>query len=816
MSINKDIFNKKFNLLDVEKSLLALILTRKGVIDDVSRILKKDDFENGNDTVNKTVYDLCLRCFDRYRYVSIPAIIDEIKNSGIIRLTSVANMDISQYIKSLGIMIIRDDNHIGLANILKEASVRRKIFIATSEIQFNLLNTPFDNPNKSVSNAEKIFSECTNKIDRGADRPVNIYHDIADALEETKNQDFSTKGYPCPYPTVQNIFGSLTRPGNITLFTSRSGVGKALANYENVRMADGTLKRICDLKIGDEVFSIKGNKTRVAGVFPQGRKEMIRFYWEDGRESTVSSYDHLWQVCSFINRRKKIEVITSAEIARRLKGGEKLYIPTSYFVKKNVYGKAIREDYILLGRYFRDGKIEDEEYEHLLNVFPDMEALKDRVLDKIDFERFPLSGRMYFIKEYIKENPQFYIRRSDFNLGLVKDERLGTSYRIKFSTEDNEYANSIIKLFRSVGGVGKVNYSAKQNKFEVVCFTSKYGHYKRAKKVRGLHSKYVQDYIKLHDAKSIGKLPCTCILVKDPSHLFLLENNVLTHNTQITMDIATKVSEQYNVPILHFDNGEMSERELQYRRLSSLSGVNYYDIESGKWCQSPQNVAKLKQALSMVHGKEMFYYQVAGKSYDEMRDLIKSFYENVCKGGQMIFCFDYMKPSQNGTFSEQEHQYLGRLMDKFKTLIHDEIKVDRKPVISMLTSVQSNKLGIVAKKSSNEMEDSENVFGLSDRLIHYASHCAILRNNTNDEFQFQGNGFGTHKLIFIKGRFLGEDVGGYLNLVQMPDGSLRKNSINLEFNNFSVEEKGDLRDIVKSFSARNTTVKKTSGVAVPF
>lgn len=814
--MNKDIFNKKFNLLDVEKSLLALILTRRGVIDDVACLLKKDDFENGSDTINKTVYDLCLKCFDRYKYVSIPAIIDEIKNSGVVRLASVANMDISKYIESLGVMIIRDDNHKGLANILKEASVRRKIFIATSEIQYNLLNTPFDNPNLSISKAEKIFSECVSKVDRGSDRPINIYQNISEALEETKNQDFSTKGYPCPYPTVQKIFGSLTRPGNITLFTSRSGVGKALADFENVRMEDGSLKRISSLKKGDKIFSIKGEITRVLGVFPQGRKKMIKFYWEDGRKPVVSSYDHLWEVCSFLNKKKKIEVITSAEIVRRLAGGEKLYIPTSYFYKKNIYKKANRKDYITLGEYFRDGKIEDDEYERLLSLFPDMEALKDRNLKEVDFERFPLFGRMLFLKGYIKENPKFYIQTHNSGLNIAKDLRLSSKFKIRFSTEDNEYANLIVRIFHSVGGFGKVFYSSKDKAFNVICFTAKYGEYRVAKNLSSSHTGYVQDYIKIYDAIPFGKLPCTCILVDNPSHLFLLENNILTHNTQITMDIATKISENYKVPILHFDNGEMSERELQYRRLSALSGVNYYDIESGKWCKSPQSVAKLKQALLETQGREMFYYQVAGKSYDEMRDLIKSFYENVCRGGQMIFCYDYMKPSQNGTFNEQEHQYLGRLMDKFKTLIHDEIKVDRKPVISMLTSVQSNKLGIVAKKTSNEMEDSENVFGLSDRLIHYASHCAILRNITNDEFKLQGPGFGTHKLIFIKGRFLGEDVGGYLNLVEMPDGSVRRNSINLDFRNFSIEDKGDLRDIVKSFSAHNTPVKKEPGYSVPF
>jgi hypothetical protein len=61
-----------------------------------------------------------------------------------------------------------------------------------------------------------------------------------------------------------------------------------------------------------------------------------------------------------------------------------------------------------------------------------------------------------------------------------------------------------------------------------------------------------------------------------------------------------------------------------------------------------------------------------------------------------------------------------------------------------------------------------------------------------------GNDFGTHKLIFIKNRFLGSDIAGAVEPVRMPDGNLRRNFINLRFNNFDVTEHGDLRDIVRS------------------
>ena len=74
--------------------------------------------------------------------------------------------------------------------------------------------------------------------------------------------------------------------------------------------------------------------------------------------------------------------------------------------------------------------------------------------------------------------------------------------------------------------------------------------------------------------------------------------------------------------------------------------------------------------------------------------------------------------------------------------------------------------------------------------------------------------FGTHKLINVKARHLGKDIAGAINPVKMPDGSFRKNFINLEIANFSVTEKGDLRDIADAINA-NATLTKDGSDDVP-
>lgn len=99
---------------------------------------------------------------------------------------------------------------------------------------------------------------------------------------------------------------------------------------------------------------------------------------------------------------------------------------------------------------------------------------------------------------------------------------------------------------------------------------------------------------------------------------------------------------------------------------------------------------------------------------------------------------------------------------------------------------------------------------MSDRITHYCSHMAILRQKTVDERMDEGPNFGTHKLIFVKNRFLGSDVAGAVEPVRMPDGTLKRNFINLKFNNFDVQECGDLRDIVNSMDTDATQLNQNN------
>ena len=269
--------------------------------------------------------------------------------------------------------------------------------------------------------------------------------------------------------------------------------------------------------------------------------------------------------------------------------------------------------------------------------------------------------------------------------------------------------------------------------------------------------------------------------------------------TQFTMDYSTKVSLKYNVPVLHFDNGEMSKEELIMRQCSALSGVPMHLIESGQWLRAgKETVDKVRSVWAKVKKLQFYYYNVGGLDVDSMINTLKRFYySKVGRGNRMIFSFDYIKTtSDNAGANKTEWQMVGEMVDKFKRCVQKEILHDGLPVIPMITSVQSNRSGITNNRNSQNVIDDESIVSLSDRITQFCSHMFILRNKTTDEILNEGVRFGTHKLINVKARHLGKDIAGAVEPVRVGD-TLRKNFINLEFKNFCITERGDLRDVVE-------------------
>lgn len=267
--------------------------------------------------------------------------------------------------------------------------------------------------------------------------------------------------------------------------------------------------------------------------------------------------------------------------------------------------------------------------------------------------------------------------------------------------------------------------------------------------------------------------------------------------TNWALNICSKVSAKYDVPVLHFDNGEMSKKELLIRKCSALSGVSSHLLETGKWRNAGKEIVeKVRSVWPKIKGLKFYYYSVGGYSSDKMVNLLKRFYySKIGRGNQLIFSFDYIKPTEET--GKQEWQELGSMVNKFKKCIQEEILFNKEPMVSMFTSAQSNRSGITTNRHSSDVKDDEGITGGSDRIIHYCSHAFILRKKTLDELSNENQSFGTHVLINVKPRHLGRSYQRALDPILMPDGSMVSNRIHLKQEGFNFECMGDQVDLVE-------------------
>lgn len=291
--------------------------------------------------------------------------------------------------------------------------------------------------------------------------------------------------------------------------------------------------------------------------------------------------------------------------------------------------------------------------------------------------------------------------------------------------------------------------------------------------------------------------------------------------TTVSLDYCTKVGAEHDVPVIHFDNGEMSEEELVMRQCSAMSGIPMWLLETGKWRNTSYNGLPAEEVVRRVRntfkkikegqGMRFYYANVAGLNADEMASLLKRiYYSKVGRGNEAIFSFDYIKSDFASMGKADGWQQVAYMVHKFKQTIHRDLCFDGKPCVSMFSSVQSNRLGITTNRGADSIVDDESVVSLSDAITQFCSHLFLLRQKVVEEITEEGVEFGTHKFINLKARHLGRDALRHINPVNWHDGTKKRNWINLKIHNFSVTECGDGQDIANFIAHGGETPNPTT------
>ncbi len=367
------------------------------------------------------------------------------------------------------------------------------------------------------------------------------------------------------------------------------GSGKAQPIYSKVMTKNG-YKKIGKLNVGDLVYGEDGKLHKVLGIYPQGYKDVYEIILSDGSK-TRSCGEHLWTYQlpqdKAVNRFRTSTLygIMDLDLYKKTNRNDKnwqIFIPLTKPLE--IPEIKLDIDAYAMGLLLGDGgftnssiKFSNSEKDilHKLQILLGDQFKLKRIGNKNDFN-ITDKNKIYYgigVKKYnhrlryelnelgllgLKSNEKFIPQKYLFNSienrikilqGLIDTDGEVYGNNICFSTSSKKLAYDVQFLIHSLGGTCKIKikqsyYTYKGQKKQglpsfrlyikipdnIKIFTSQ-KHKLKYKKGNTNPCRSIRDI------KYIGKEECVCIYINNPTHLYLTDDMVVTHNTEMAIKI---------------------------------------------------------------------------------------------------------------------------------------------------------------------------------------------------------------------------------------------------------------------------------------
>ena len=365
----------------------------------------------------------------------------------------------------------------------------------------------------------------------------------------------------------------------IYIFSKVTGTGKAQPLYSKILSENGLIT-MGEVQVGTRVYNERGDLSTVTGVYPQGKKEVYRLTFSDG-STTECCKEHLWEFILYTGKKKVFELqdILNKPLYKQEKHAKRwlFSVPITQPIKFKKQQLPLNP--YILGVLLGDGALSGStpilsnsesdiisKVSHLLSDTHKLVSINDisyRIVDKLPttntgkFRSNRLTEHLrelglFGTKSNTKFIPNIYLHsdirdRLELLQGLIDTDGhvMNKGGFVEYVTVSSKLAEQIKFLVQSLGGTcslttkrSKYTYNGelKEGKLayklgiklpkEFTPFTSK----KHCSKV-DIGTRQREPYRKLQKIEFIGVEECQCIMVDNPTHLYLTDNLIVTHNT---------------------------------------------------------------------------------------------------------------------------------------------------------------------------------------------------------------------------------------------------------------------------------------------
>jgi hypothetical protein len=376
--------------------------------------------------------------------------------------------------------------------------------------------------------------------------------------------------------------------GSVTLLAAAGGTGKAGPLWSKVLTPTGW-RLMGDIQLGDEVIAGDGSVTTVTGVFPQGKKPIFKVQMSDGA-TTHCCDEHLWLTKTQGDRDygRDWSVRPLKEIR------ETLYLQKSHGRKDRNHSipmvgpvqfreQALPVDPYLLGVILGDGSITEHGFtltisdqqitDKVTALLPPWHSLSVKKIKAGCIEYNVRCGRestslravlktlkLFGCRSWEKFVPEQYLhgsvqQRLDLLHGLMDTDGTTGGMSTTFDSSSRALRDAVVFIVQSLGG--KVSCSErqpwftyqgekKQGRISYRAFISMPPGFKSfsieekaSKEIE--RTRYVPSRL-IDSIEYIGDDEAQCIMVDHPSHAYVTDDFIVTHNTTLVYNWALHVA----------------------------------------------------------------------------------------------------------------------------------------------------------------------------------------------------------------------------------------------------------------------------------
>lgn len=633
--------------LDAEMSILGAVLIDEEVLADISDTIHDHDFY---DKRHVLIFAAMMRLYEHHRPVDLLTLSEELNKRNELELVggSAYLTELTNYVPTAA--------HAGAyAELVRTKAVRRRLIKASSDIA-ELGYDEETNVQELLEQAEsELFSVSDTTLKQDLVSLEQILTESFDRIEELHRDGGKLRGIRTGWRDLDNLTAGLQR-SDLIIIAARPAMGKAQPLTAKILTTRGW-KPMGNITVGDELASIDGAPSTVTGVFPQGREQVYRVTFSDGR-STEASGEHLWN----IHHREwgAPRTLTTLEVIEKLtytryRGRLWIDMPDGNFgyqtalpIAPWALGLLLAEGDLTnmkvstgdpeildrlqqeLGESYQLNRINSYDYRIVMSADARTRGSREPVPLRADLQDLGLRhthSHDKFIPEIYKHAPR--ADRIAVLQGILDGDGWVERHKsVRFTSCSERLADDVVELVRSLGG-----WASKREKTSRFTYDGEHKTGRPAfvvniniaapeqlfslgrKKIRALPTKGRKKPT-FTSIEPLGIAETQCIAVSHSSQLYITDDYVVTHNTTLVTNLAYNVASKEKQSVLIFSL-EMSKEQLVDRMLADAAGVDAWNIRTGNL--SDDDFERISSAMGEMAEAPIYIDDKPGLTVLEMR-----------------------------------------------------------------------------------------------------------------------------------------------------------------------------------------------------